>query len=596
MSKEISIHSLYNDVLKELPFTISGNVSIDKTIFQFLQKVAESPFLVDNKQIKFLMGGFAKIQLYDLKQLFQAGKWETKRLENYFFYDYEDDDVLLMLSLYGNCLKILTKSDTDTNSQTKGITNIICDNNYGGVNFRIKIKDELSKIKIVFNRRDNVLECSIPKCFYNNKFNLDELTSATEQPNVARSVDNDYEFYRATTQEDVKFEDLFKKIFNTQYIPSKFKANFKNFILNVKIEENIKTSILKNSEAKINEIYFLIYSAGLLAYLHDCNIEYFTSVANTIGNQKKSLGSIAVGYKSDSLSNDLRSFFSIISNHLATNLASQIILDTSRTSMYIQYRNELENFILDFCVHFSLGVSSLHDKNFIFDKSLTEEIGFYEINNRKYTKKEIEFLFGEGIIEYLQKVINNQLIDYGMYEGFHASTKTTGGVNLFYKSFHKTGCLGLGIVLQENQINPNKSKNNISKPLANVYLPHKLIDYLQSDSKHKINTIITKTLSASAIIEVTYKYDINLGLLLDNIKSNINGSFISFLIKDYNAFLICGDLIVKDAKSNFSISLKNDFKPIYGEFGQVRSLQYISNHTNMSETKNLIFEIQYNLI
>lgn len=600
MSKNISIHSLYNDVLKELPFTVSGNASIEKTIFHFLQKVAESPFLVDNKQVKFVMGGFAKIKLYDLKHLFQQ-RWETTRLRSFFFYDYEDDDVELLLSIYQDCLARLTEQETGGIKSTKNITNIICDNNYGGVNFRVKVVDNVSKIKITYNRRDHVLEALIPKSFYNGTFNINELTANLENliPNVERSKHNVYEYFRKDNASN--YQALIEKIFNSQNTPAAFKDDFKNFILNAHIEESVKKNFLNNSTAKMQDIYCLFFVGGLLAHLLDCNIEYFTSVANTVGGCKYSLGSIAVGYKSEQLSNDTRAFFSITSNHIASNLASQILLDNSNMQGYITKRKEQEQFIKDFLSHFGLESHTPHDgkqgnKNInLSNKCLTETLGIFSLSGNSYKKLEIETSFGIGFFNYLNSVLVCNYIDWGLYEGFHSDAVCCKGLNKFYEKSKVTDCNKLGLTLTMNQINPNEEKTTIEKPIANVYLPHSLISTLESDSKRKIESIKTETIGSKACIVVEYENDIEISELTKalNKETSVGGSFITFIKENYEAFRTCGDMIIKETSGLFQISLKNDFKVI-SEKGNTNFV-FVGNPNPIVSSKQLTFEIHYNL-
>lgn len=600
MSKDISIHNLYNDVLKELPFTVSGNASIEKTIFRFLQKVAESPFLVENKQIKFVMGGFAKIKLHDLQHLFQQ-RWEAKRLNSFFYYDYEEDDVELLLSIYQYCLSVITEETIDGNTRTKNITNIICDNNYGGVNFRIKVASNISKIKIIFNRRDNVLEALIPKSFYKPTFNVNELISESTGiiPKVERSKLNLYEYFRKDSSSN--YNILIDKIFETGKTPANFKASFQDFVLNAHIDASVKQNILNNETAKMEDIYCLFFVGGLLAYLLNCNIEYFTSVANTVGGRKYSLGSIAVGYKSEQLSNDTRAFFSITSNHIASNLASQILLDSSNMQYYLTRRLEQEQFIKDFLAHYSLESHTPHcgknngtDFN-IANKELTEEDGVYSLGSNSYKKAEIEKSFGKGFSNYLQQVLNSNQIDWGLYEGFHGGAKCCKTINKFYEKCKKTDCDGIGLTLQANQINPNNEATNLDKPIANVYLPHLLIDTINGDTTKPIVSIKTETKGAKAFIEVEYKNEIDIGNLITalNIETEVGGSFPNFIKESYEAFRVCGDLVIKETTGTFKISLKNDFKVITEN--NKTNFVFVGNPNPIVATKTLTFEIHYNL-
>lgn len=595
MSKEISIHSLYNDILKELPFTISGNSSIENTLFKFLQRVAESPFLTDNSKVKFVMGGFAKIELLDLTHLFK-NEWKTKRMKSFFFYDYEEDEVEFLLTIYQYCLNILT---INNDGNTKSVTNFICDNNYSGVNFRVKIVSNINKIKVVFNRRDNVLEANIPQAFFNSDFDKETLSSESKlELNIERSKTNLYQYFR--NKKAPSIENVVNNIFNSEFTPIKLKNNFNDFILNVNIEDNLKSIILLNPTANTNEIFYLFYIAGLLSYLLNCKIEYFTSVANTVGGRKYSLGSIAVGYKSDKLDNDTRAFFSIISNHLASNLASQILLDSSKMRNYLSKRLTQEKFLKDFVEHYKLVSNKPHSQeNNIENKILPIESdkNSYNFNNCIYSKKEIIELFGEGILDYLEKLINEKLLSWGMYEGFQSAPGICCmNFNLFYGKNRLKDGNGIDIKLNSNQIDPNNLITPILKPKTNVYLPHLLIKTLIEDQKRTNPEIVTRTEDSKAIIEVKYSEDVELEKLTIalNHDSSVGGSFPDFIRDNYSAFRICGDLVIKDKDESFLISLKEDFKEYDDEEGKLK-LNFIGNSNNLKPTKELIFEIHYNL-
>ncbi len=440
------------------------------------------------------------------------------------------------------------------------------------------------------------------KRFFKSEFNLIEFAAEGENHEtiVERSNHNLYEYWRTGNNQDYK--SLVSSLFDQEFVPEKFKKDVKEFILNIKIENSVKKSILRNQEANFEEIYCLFYVAGLLSYLLDCNIEYFTSVANTVGGCKYSLGSIAVGYKTEILSNDTRAFFSIISNHIASNLASQILLESNNMKYYLTMREGQEQFISNFSLHYELGTNSLHcgKKNeegySLKNKNLTTDFVF-PLNWTNYTKEEIEKSFGEGFIEYLKTVLDHEEIDWGMYEGYHGLADCCNKVNSFYKKYIISDCSGLDLVLLDNQINPKKEEVKIIKPKVNVYLPHLLINKIENDKKRKVEVINTKTEKAKAIIEVKYEQPINIMHLVEALvkDTKAGGSFPDFIRNNYDAFRICGDLVVKGPKDLFEISLKNDFKVVSVKEGSPTKLLFIGNPNPIKETNELTFEIHYNL-
>lgn len=646
MNNDLSIHSLHNDVLRKLPFSVSGNASIERTVFRFLQQVSESPFVASNRQITFLMGGFAKISLVDLSELFQH-KWETERLRNFFYYDYEDDFVEPILSLYRYCLEELTATDVDGITKFKNVTNIICDNNHAGVNFRVRINpnDKSTKIKITHIRRERVLEAQIPTGLYKEFDRFTLLDSFdTAYTGVERSSLNPHQYFNSEDFEKIDkslYESIVGQIFN-EGVPTKFKEGFADFVLNTsENEKRLKVPVLKNEQAELKEIYYLFYTAGLLAYLLDCDIEYFTSVSNNIGVKKYSLGSIAVGYKrthEGRLSGEVRAFFNIVSNHIAQNLATQILLDSSRMQQYISKRKSQAKFIEDFAAHVGHEnyldshcdrvVAALNKKNPL--QSNTD--GKITLNGRTYDTSEIESSFGQGFVDYLNANLQKEFFDYGFFHGFHESQSCLKTLNKFYEKFHNCDCYQCAITLSYKQIDPTayNGDKTIDKPSANVFLPHKLIDLIETDRKRPVCSITTFTHGSAALIVVEYQSELDIMGLIKSLdtfsddesaetEDSKGGSFHKFIRDHYDAFRICGDLVIHGMsdvfdipdfysllssnsgkqlseliEATFAISFKKDFKSESDENGKIK-FTFVGNPNPIVGVKKLVLEIKYNL-
>lgn len=142
MSNNISISDLQDKILLELPYTVSGNVFIEKRIFNFLAKVSEYEVFNKNEDIRFLMAGYSKIKVNDLHNIINK-KWETDTLQSFFYRDKQKDNIENEITIYQYCLDFLLKK---SNSKSKNITNIICDNNFSGHNIRIVLDDKAPKI------------------------------------------------------------------------------------------------------------------------------------------------------------------------------------------------------------------------------------------------------------------------------------------------------------------------------------------------------------------------------------------------------------------------------------------------------------------
>ena len=62
-----------------------------------------------------------------------------------------------------------------------------------------------------------------------------------------------------------------------------------------------------------------------------------------------------------------------------------------------------------------------------------------EIDNTKltlgsniYSKEEMENSFGKGFLDYLNKVLSYEKIDWGLYEGFHGNAECCKQIKRFY--------------------------------------------------------------------------------------------------------------------------------------------------------------------
>lgn len=578
----LTINDLYKNVLSKLPFAIGGKVNIEREIFTFLKVLAESQLLSkDSQKLKFIMAGFAKIKAKDILNLYSLESWETNKLKSFFYYDYEEDDIVPLMSVYQSFLSELTDGK-------KNITNIICDNNLSGVNFRVKITSEYEKIRINYNVREHVLEGYIPSSFFiEDKRILYKEDYANML--VQRSLDNRYEFFRSNNTDDSEFKTLLSKILIKDV--NLLKMNPKDYFLRPeRLSDRLKDALANDSFA-LNEILFLFITAGCLSYLLDCNIEYFTSTANEINGKKHSLGSIAVGFKGEYIEPDLRSLFSIISNHVAMNLSTQILMDVSLLNKYIAKRKKFNRIINDFEAQFDLDMEHAEPKK--GEYTLVTQDNIVELNKNKYSVNEIDSLFGEGMVEYLQAVLNNDKIDYGMYYGFHNRFPISKCLNKVYEYYITENCLGLEIKLEKNPTDPAKKMKG--KPIINVYLPHLLISEILKDKKRKCTNVKTSVWGSSLLVQVDYKEKV---LLVDLVRSITStgkkGSFPNFLIKNLEAFLTCGDLVIKDKDDRFQISLKNDFKILF-EKEKLISIEYTGNIGSIVNTKSIIFELNYNL-
>jgi hypothetical protein len=583
-----NISTLYNDILKKIPFSICGSEdsAIEDKIFDTLNNLSTSNF-----NISFLMGGFAKIKLDSIAKIF-GNEWKTEKLKAYYFNDLKRNDSEGLLAVYQYIISFLTNNQ-------KNSTNIFCDNNYGGLNFNISISSKIKKINIVHDNRNDCIEVLIPKDFFNKNFDYDtfkEEITKLDKP-FSNSSKKNILFPIAFLSD---YSEVIKIVFSEKFSLDSYKFKPVDYVLSSFAADNFKKEVLRNESANMDELYYLILAFGIICFMRELKIDFFTSVVKTHGYKKYSLGTLAIGYIPKKLNLDCKAGLAIITNHIAANLSAQILINSTDMQYYQTKRKEQVEFIKNFIIHYGLELNIPHNGKangtimVVTNNEIDINSSEYSFNSIKYSKIEIENSFGKGIIEYLSQVIKSKNLDWGMYEGFHGNAVCCNEINLFYKKFFPHDCDGLGLILKQNQEGIDKSDKVIEKPIANVYLPHLLVKTIFSDDNHPTENIITKNENCKAIIMVIYKNEIDIKKLVTALsKDGANGSFKSFLTNNYDAFRICGDLVIKDKNNTFLLSLKNDFKK--QTINDKISFVFIGNMGPIINTKELIFEIHYNL-
>ncbi len=610
---QIDLHYLHNVLLRKLPFTISGNISAESLIFDFLKSVAESHLLGDNNDIKFIMGGYSKIKFNNLNEIFEPQKWKTDRLNSFFYYDYENDGVEKTITIYQYFLK---KLFTNQNKPYRNITNIICDNNHSGNNFRVKIvKTKSKKIRLLYNIRERVIEAIIPMNFFNPHFLIDEIDDL-DSDLIVRGTKNNYQYFRKQklvndeANEENKKEELLKRIFSD--------ATYKNLTDPIncftkidvdKLSNHLNLNFVDEKNAdSINEILYLFLTAGLLSFLLGmCSIEYFVSVANNVKSKKLSVGSIAVGYHSDHLDKNYRALFNILTNHIAANLASQLLLDYNMAQEFTDIRMNQLDFLKRFKEYYGLRQSNgedIHDEERSKAISQNSDKNICEfLDDNDYSTKLINNWFGTGFNDYLSKILSAERIDYGMYQSVHTNQSshidTCKKINLFYQKLNldEYSKTTKGLTIKKKHYNLNSTADSDNNALVNIYLPHMLIEHIKNEHKENC-TIKCKCVDNKILIDVHYNSDIPVPSLIVKLSEyhkteNNKGNFSSFLISNYNAIRAVGDLKIYDGNERFSLSLKNDFKVKLESNNGI--FEYIGSSADLVPTSHLIYELTYQL-
>lgn len=395
------ISNLYRQLLRRFNFSIGGYSNPEKEVSDFFYKLCKNELIYQNESIRLLMFGFAQLSVNNINEI-DLDKWETKPLNKFNYFDYSSGYAEVLLSLYIYCLNEICGKD-------KRATNIISQNIRKDINLRVMI-DKNEKIFLFReNKRLEALEIVVPGNIFNeNELNLDISSfKDAKGSEIKNFVIQDKEFeheYKIDSTIQAQFnscyDELAKKILKIQ--PKDFLKDIEKYLPSKLIQEKIKRNTLRNPDANLADILAVAYSASLFCYFFNCSFEYFISVSNVSLDKKYSLGSIAVGIQNDKeLSFDERAMFSIISNHIASNLSAQIIFENNKEIKRKSLRAELKekyNQIKDV-----VPAEPLHG---------TEVIQESQFANIKKIATDNQLSFSKGFSDYLDtlKTENNNYI------------------------------------------------------------------------------------------------------------------------------------------------------------------------------------------
>ena len=335
------ISNLYRQLLRRFNFSIGGYSNPEKEVSDFFYKLCKNELIYQNESIRLLMFGFAQLSVNNINEI-DLDKWETKPLSKFNYFDYSSGYAEVLLSFYIHCLNEICGN--------KRATNIISENIRRDINIRIYINKKETSFQFKENKRLDALEIVVPSRIFNDIDSVIDLNSFKDASGaeiksfVIQDDDLEHEYkIDSTVQTETKnaYEELAKKVLKIQ--PKDFQKDISNYLPSKAVQEKIKQRTLKKHDAKLEEILAVAYSASLFCYFFDCTMEYFVSVSNVSLGKKYSLGSIAVGTKNGTeLSYDERAMFSIISNHIASNLSAQIIFNNNKEIKRKVLRDELK--------------------------------------------------------------------------------------------------------------------------------------------------------------------------------------------------------------------------------------------------------------
>lgn len=401
------ISNLYRQLLKRFNFSIGGYSNPEKEVSDFFYKLCKNELVYQNESIRVLMFGFAQLSFNDINEI-DLDKWETKPLSKFNYFDYSSGYAEVLLSLYIHCLNEICNN--------RRATNIISENIRRDINLRVIVDKTETEFLFRENKRLEALEIIVPgKSIFNDCNQMAYINSFIDSNDseIECFVTQDDEFeheYKIDPDSQSKYkkcyEELALKVLKVQ--PKDFLAGIDTYLPSKSVQERIKHRTLRNPDANLADIIAVAYSASLFCYFFDCHVEYFVSVSNVSLNKKYSLGSLAVGVKNgEELTFDERAMFSIISNHIASNLSAQIIFDNNKEIKRKSLRAKLKN------TYNSLKEAApepLHG---------TEEINDTQFDEIKKIVTDNEPIFSKGFVKYLddlKKENSNYISKYCLLE------------------------------------------------------------------------------------------------------------------------------------------------------------------------------------
>lgn len=552
---------LYRQLLKDFNFSIGGYSNPEKEVSDFFYKLCKNELVYKNKSISLLMFGFAQLQGKDLTEI-NLENWETRPLSKFNYFDYLSGYPEILLSLYIYSLNELCEK--------KRATNIISENFRRDVNLRVLIDKNEKSFLFKENKRLDALEIIVPGCLFHDNALMTDINSFSDENGVLikNFVKQDDEFdheYIIETSTQLEFEECYnnlaKKIFKIH--PKEFSKNINNYLPNNIIQNKIKQKTLNNPNARLDEILAVAYSASLFCFFFDCSVEYFVSVSNATSEKKYSLGSLAVGVKNgNDLSFDERSMFSIISNHIASNLSAQIVFEYNQ-GLKLKYQREKFKILFD-----ELGkildfdeddVERRKNRSHAVDNVDEYVIKLWKDKISDYTGDVKPFISNPK--KYLKYLKPNELTHQGLLLNIYLDIS---GKNFltkksdFYNFIDAESYTGIrfdyvDFLLLEEFVSLLKKKKGESEKNNEINIKLSF----ENDGKQEIKRCleISVEFSGNPVFSIKELYS------KLKIAHKTTGSDLSkFLLSNYNLLRIHGDLEIKDDDGNSHFLLSKDVK------------------------------------
>jgi hypothetical protein len=571
------LQRLYKEVLDKFPFSISGYHDSNKEYENFFRSICKfQESLEEDNKIHFTISGFAELDVSSGLSDAELDLWATKPLKNLLFNDNYLGFSEPILSLYVFLLEQLTCSK-------KKVVNILADNVNNSILIKILLNQNLEEIQFSFIKSDNTLLIEVPLLYFKN------IKEDKKLPLHNLFGKLDYEKDLIVTREGIssaycisideskrsKFKSIANETVNLKSIKTIAKSRPEN------VYDELLKKVFKNDGYEPEEINALIFASSLLCYFYDCSLTYFVSTARVANNKRYTLGAMGIGLKSgNELSDHDKALYLILVNHLASNLATQIVRDNNKYLRYSLMLRQQYELLSDFNekVMGQKPDGLNHCSVKIEEKHVTECQTFFQNKKSDFDEAGLQYFY-----EYvLNTFIEGEFTDRGLFTSIHLPKNAeVKAKNILY-----TNAKSVGIKIDGNE-----------EPIINVVLLHKLISTIKE--RTKLKNFSVEFLGEKDFLEVTFEFEnsVSVGKFkrsLDGTRTNGPGDVGQFFIDYYEQFMIAGNICILDETEKVIVDFDKDIYPIYKD-GIPIALN-TDRISDSDEYKKLIYKIWFRSI
>lgn len=553
----MSFEQLYYDVIKLLPFSITGYHNREERLYNFYDKLAECLFMKQNSHIKFFFCAFPLLKDYHT--------WELEKVDIFYFktYTYSNKEAILSFYFY-----LLSK-------HCKGKTNAEILANLFAKDIDVKVTLCSYDVPIVeFDGHNSILQIQIPKKIFatevlelNWNVKFEEMFRNNKDFEVKNHNSELYKtgHYYKISSNSIN-STLFDKIvlFDIQnfeiiqnYLIKLINERYKYFLINY--DDDVQ-------EEWIRKFVGGVLSATFLCRYYNCEFEYMLGTAKVEfetsknkGNISKreiyrNLGGIVVGYRSGSDFSPLyRSFFNIVVDRITSVLAGYVLYKENKKYKAESNRKKMKSALTNFGD--SLSPNQLHGQSPI-DIEMVKVIETVIDENYWFA--------GDIFKNKLRDLIlnNNQHITYHLLTKFDFSSKDTNVKDVScYEHFFE---LSNGV---------KKAKFSINKRINLPYV-YSFFERLLEEREDFEDGLLKETYpfnsyiscenennSISIILKVSYKPFFNYSQFISKLQDKYHtGSFLGLITKHYDLLLAHGNFQMHTQNNGSEICLFDAFE------------------------------------